>query len=291
MNEELLIPADLHGQRLDAAVAALLPEHSRARIAQWIKAAEVTLDGRVVKPSERVWEGAAVRVAAQFAVQTVDVAQAMALDVCFEDEAILVLNKPPGLVVHPGAGNRDGTLLNALLHHCPAIERVHRLDKDTSGLMVVAKTPQAQTDLVRQLQARSVAREYVAVVHGNLPTAQILEGAIGRHPTQRIKMAVVERNGKEARTHVSPLQAFALHTLVLCKLETGRTHQIRVHMTQAGFPLVGDPVYGKKKGLPAFPRQALHARALALEHPSTRASMRWEAQMPADLARLIKSLA
>jgi 23S rRNA pseudouridine1911/1915/1917 synthase len=187
-------------------------------------------------------------------------------------------------------------LLNALLHHAAQLEHVaragivHRLDKDTSGLMVVAKTPQAQTDLVRQLQARTVSREYLALVHGVVPTAQVVEGDIGRHPTQRTKMAVVARNGKEARTHVQPLSQFAAHTLVACKLDTGRTHQIRVHMAHIGHPLVGDSVYGKKKALPTFARQALHARALGLIHPVSRQVLRWESPPPDDLAALIKSL-
>lgn len=296
MNAQFRIPAHLHGQRLDAALAALMPEHSRARITQWIKANEVLLDGRCVKPSERVWEGATVQVSATVPSATKDEPQDIALDVQFEDESLLVINKPPGLVVHPGAGNRDGTLLNALLHHWPEIERVpragivHRLDKDTSGLMVVAKTLAAQTDLVRQLQARTVVREYWALVHGIVPTAQVIEGAIGRHPTQRTKMAVVQRHGKPARTHVSIVETFAAHTLVACRLETGRTHQIRVHMAHIGHPLVGDPVYGKKKALPAFERQALHAYALGLIHPRTRQAMRWQVEAPSDFRALLKSL-
>ncbi len=216
-------------------------------------------------------------------------AQAIPLAIVYEDDALLVLDKPAGLVVHPGSGNRDGTLQNALLHHAPALATlpragiVHRLDKDTSGLMVVAKTETAQVDLVRQLAARSVKREYVAVVFGDLARATTIDAPIGRHPTQRTEMAVVTA-GKPARTHVDVIERFGAATLVQCRLETGRTHQIRVHLTALGHPLLGDPTYrGRRKPgppLPAaafsFPRQALHARRLGLVHPVTRAPMQWE---------------
>ena len=215
-----------------------------------------------------------------------------------EDSAILVVDKPAGLVVHPGSGNRDGTLLNALLHHSPSLATlpragiVHRLDKDTSGLMVIAKAAAAQTDLVRQLAARTVEREYLAVAAGRILRAVTIDAPIGRHPVSRTTMAVLSR-GRPARTHVAVVETFARATLVRCKLETGRTHQIRVHLAAIGHPVVGDAVYGKRRataGLPAFSRQALHATRLALVHPLTRRAMQWESAPPADLQALLENL-
>jgi 23S rRNA pseudouridine1911/1915/1917 synthase len=215
--------------------------------------------------------------------------------------AMLVLDKPPGLVVHPGSGNRTGTLLNALLHHDPALASlpragiVHRLDKDTSGLMVVARTIEAHTGLVRELAAREITREYLAVAHGDIVRAMVVDAPIGRHPTQRTTMAVVER-GKPARTHVSIVERFGAATLVRCKLETGRTHQFRVHLAAIGHPLVGDPAYGARRArsasarVPAFGRQALHAALLSLAHPTTRRTLRFEATPPADFAALVAAL-
>jgi len=221
-------------------------------------------------------------------------AEAIDLDIVYEDDALLVINKPAGLVVHPGSGNWSGTLLNALLHHAPQLQGVpragivHRLDKETSGLLVVAKTLEAQTDLVRQLQARTVKRHYLALVEGNVEQAGKVEAPIGRHPTTRTKMAVVSR-GKPAVTHYSVLQRFARHTLIECRLETGRTHQIRVHMQSIGHPLVGDPTYGSKR-VHAFKRQALHAARLGLIHPVTHAAMEWEAPLPEDMHALLNAM-
>ena len=220
----------------------------------------------------------------------------IALNIIYEDETLIVLDKQAGLVVHPGSGNWSGTLLNALLYHDPGLEKVpragivHRLDKDTSGLMVVARTIEAQTDLVRQLQARTVKRYYQALVRGNLEQGGTVDEPIARHPTQRTKMAVVKM-GKPARTHYRVVERFIDCTLVECALETGRTHQIRVHMTFIGHPLVGDPVYGGgasriPKG-PEFHRQALHARRLGLVHPATGKPMLWKSNMPEDMAELI----
>ena len=301
----LAVPAALAGARLDQALAQLLPQHSRNRLKGWIEAGQVVVGAAVVvSPRHKLRGGETVVVTEAPAAPDDRVAAlAIPLAIVYEDDALRVLDKPAGLVVHPGSGNRDGTLQNALLHHAPALATlpragiVHRLDKDTSGLMVVAKTGTAQVDLVRQLAARSVKREYIAVVFGDLARATTIDAPIGRHPTQRTEMAVVTA-GKPARTHVDVLERFGAATLVQCRLETGRTHQIRVHLTALGHPLLGDPTYrGRRKpGLPlpaaafAFPRQALHARRLGLVHPVTRAPMQWESPPPADLAALSAAL-
>ncbi len=307
IHHEFVIPREYALQRLDQAVAALLPQYSRARLQQWIKEGGLTLNGKAVKPRDKVYGGESVVVSVEEASDT-DAAEDIPLDVVFEDEHILVINKPPGLVVHPGAGNPSGTLLNALLNHAPELGHipragiVHRLDKDTSGLMVVAKTLEAQNGLVQDLQARSVSRIYEAIVYGVvMPIERTVEGAIGRHPIHRKKMAI-RPEGKEARTHYRVLQHFEEHTLVECRLDTGRTHQIRVHMQSLGFPLVGDPTYGghyrrPKSGdawleqtLKEFDRQALHARKLALTHPANGKKMSWQAEPPEDFIELLDFL-
>lgn len=302
---QLIAPAEAAGPRLDQVLAQLLPQHSRSRLKAWLEAGLVTVDGAVVTlPRHRIAGGEAivVREGAGAIDATVE-PEAIGLAVIFEDDAILVLDKPAGLVVHPGSGNRDGTLQNALLHHAPALAAlprggiVHRLDKDTSGLMVVAKTPEAQTSLVRQLAARSVKREYLAVAYGDIAQACVVDAPIGRHPTQRTSMAVVEQ-GKAARTHVEPVQRFGDATLVRCRLETGRTHQIRVHLTAIGHPLVGDPTYRHRRAqgadrvpaVRAFARQALHAQQLGLVHPVTGEALSWQAAPPADFAALVDAL-
>ena len=298
------VPPELAGLRLDQALARMLPQHSRSRLRAWIDAGHVSVDGAAWEAKRHVAGGERIDVAAPLAeLARHDAAEAIPLTVVFEDDAILVVDKPPGLVVHPGSGNRVGTLLNALLHHdhalagLPRAGIVHRLDKDTSGLMVVAKTIEAQTALVRRLAAHEVGREYVAVAQGDLPRATVVDAPIGRHPIQRTTMAVVLR-GKPARTHVCVIERFGAATLLRCKLETGRTHQIRVHLAAIGHPLVGDPVYGRARaargpeGAPwrTFSRQALHATRLALPHPVTGQAMAWEAPPPADLAALIETL-
>ena len=293
------MPAAFAGLRFDQALARLVPEHSRSRLQHWIDTGSVTLDGSVVAAKRRIAGGERIVVTAPATVAAVgDAPQAIALAVVHEDHAILVVDKPAGLVVHPGSGNRDGTLLNALLHHAPgqsALPRagiVHRLDKDTSGLLVVAKTPAAQTDLVRQLAARTVKREYAAIVRGDLARAVTIDAPIGRHPTARTTMAVVAA-GRPARTHVAPVERFGHATLVRCALETGRTHQIRVHLAAVGHPLVGDPAYGGRRGsahVPPFPRQALHAARLGLVHPATQTPMQWSSPLPSDLAALLAAL-
>ena len=280
----LVLPPACAGQRLDQALAGLLPQFSRSRLAQWIRDRRVELDGHPALPKARVWGGEKVLVhPVPDPAATVATAEAIALDIVHEDAAVLVIAKPAGLVVHPGSGNWSGTLLNALLAHAPQLAAmpragiVHRLDKDTSGLLVVAKTLEAQTSLVRQLQARTVKREYLALVHGRVARDGKVEAPIGRHPVQRTRMAVVAR-GKPSVTHYQVLQHFAHATLLRCRLETGRTHQIRVHLQSLGHPLVGDPVYGKKRSADAvlanFPRQALHAERLEFVHPG-RAMKPW----------------
>ena len=295
----LTVPPECAGLRLDQALARLLPEHSRSRLKGWIDAGRVAVDGAAAAPRRKLAGGERIDVAPDAGEPAIDHApQPIALAIVHEDDATIVLDKPAGLVVHPGAGNRDGTLLNALLHRHPDLATVpragivHRLDKDTSGLMVIARTPQAQTDLVRQLATRGVRREYLAVVRGDVAKSVTVDAPIGRHPAHRTSMAVVER-GKDARTHVTPVERFGIATLVRCTLETGRTHQIRVHLTAIGHPLIGDPVYGVRRaavGLPPFARQALHAHRLGLSHPVTRRAMAFESPPPADFAGLLDAL-
>jgi 23S rRNA pseudouridine1911/1915/1917 synthase len=294
------IPLHSAGERIDRAVARLFPEHSRARIQRWIEDGRLTLDEIVATARTRLRGGEAVRLVPTADPQTqAFAAEPIALAVVHEDADIIVLDKPAGLVVHPAAGNWSGTVLNGLLHRYPELSRVaragivHRLDKDTSGLMVVAHTPQAQTDLVRQLQARTVTRRYYAVCWGH-PGERSVDAPIGRDPRERTRMAVVP-GGKPAVTHVLPLAAGNLDgrtvTLVECKLETGRTHQIRVHLAHLGHPLVGDRVYGARAlmaaGTQVFARQALHAHTLAFLHPQTRAQVQWQAAMPGDMRELL----
>jgi 23S rRNA pseudouridine1911/1915/1917 synthase len=281
----------------------MFPEHSRSRLQSWLRDGLITVDGAAADPKRKVWGGERIEVAAvPESEAAADAAEEIGLSIVFEDEQILVIDKPAGLVVHPGSGNRSGTLLNALLHHAPQLAQipragiVHRLDKETSGLLVVAKTLTAQTDLVRQLQARSVRRHYLALAHGAVQGDGVVDAPIGRHPQQRTKMAVVAA-GRAARTHYAVRERFAgppPATLLECRLETGRTHQIRVHMATLGHPLVGDPVYGKRKCgdalLDAFPRQALHAWRLALVHPGTGAELGWESPLPQDIAELLAAL-
>ncbi|WP_371460128.1 23S rRNA pseudouridine(1911/1915/1917) synthase RluD [Uliginosibacterium sp. TH139] len=296
----LHVPAELAGQRLDAALAQLISEYSRSRLQSWIRDGLVSCEGRLLAdPKMRLNGGESLRVELAPPPEALaDVPEDIPLDVIFEDEHILVLNKPAGLVVHPGSGNWSGTLLNALLAHAPALAEVpragivHRLDKDTSGLMVVAKTLAAQTDLVRQLQARTVKRHYAAVVMGAPPARGTVDEPIDRHPVQRTRMAVVP-GGREARTHFRVIEKLQGACWVECVLDTGRTHQIRVHMAHLGHPLVGDPVYGGRKILaPAsgFKRQALHAFQLGLRHPASGQEMLWQVPLADDLQTLIAAL-
>jgi 23S rRNA pseudouridine1911/1915/1917 synthase len=285
---------------LDQVLSHLLPQFSRSRLAQWIRDERVEVDGQPALPKTKVWGGEKVAIhPVPDPAATAATAEAIALDVIYEDAAVLVIAKPAGLVVHPGRGNWSGTMLNALLAHAPHLATlpragiVHRLDKETSGLLVVAKSLEAQTSLVRQLQARTVRREYLTLVHGRVERDGTVEAPIGRHPVQRTRMAVAAR-GRPSITHYEVLQHFAHATLLRCRLETGRTHQIRVHMLSIGHPLVGDPVYGKKRCadalLAAFPRQALHAERLEFEHPVSHDLVAWQAPVPADLRALIDNL-
>ena len=306
--EDFQVPAQCAGRRLDQVLAELLPAYSRAHLQRCIRDGGVTVDGVLRPPRERLRGGETIRVTGleRDIPRQDDPAQAMALDIVFEDGALLVLNNPAGLVMHPAAGNPDGTLVNALLHHDPnlrALPRagiVHRLDKDTSGLLVVARNPRSHAHLVAELQARRVEREYLAVVCGNVIGGGRVEAPIGRHPVDRKRMAVVA-SGKPALSYYRVLERYRAHTLLRVKLETGRTHQIRVHMAHQHYPLVGDPVYGGRLKLPpgagaalvevlrTFPRQALHATRLALTHPDGR-SLDWEVPPPTDMQALLAAL-
>ena len=287
------------GQRLDKVVAKYAPQFSRSRLQTWLEAGFILLDGKVARGKSTVYGDEEVEILPQQEPeQAAFHPEAMPLNIIFEDEALIVLNKPAGLVVHPGAGNWSGTLLNGLLHHCPQLANVpragivHRLDKDTSGLMVVGKTLEAHTDLVRQLQARSVKREYWALVWGKPRLSGTIDKPMGRHPRDRIKMAVSTHDtAKPAITHYQRLDSGTLEgrpvSLVACQLETGRTHQIRVHMSSMGFHLVGDTVYGKSHLAFAFPRQALQARRLGLVHPSTGDACEWQVDIADDFLQLL----
>jgi 23S rRNA pseudouridine1911/1915/1917 synthase len=291
----LVFAAAAAGLRFDQALAQALPDYSRSRLKQWIDGGQVTLDGRAADPKRRIRGGEAVVVIATPDPQeTAYAAESIDLPIAFEDATLLVIDKPAGLVMHPGSGNWQGTLLNALLHHAPQLAGVpragivHRLDKDTSGLVAVAKTLAAQTDLVRQLQARTVKREYLALATGDIRRGGTVDAPIGRHPSRRTTMAVVA-SGRPARTHYTVVERLAGATLLSCRLETGRTHQIRVHLASLGHPLVGDPAYGRKGPL-NFGRQALHAFRLGLVHPATRKPCEWESPLPADFAGLLAAL-
>jgi len=301
------VPPEMAGRRLDQALAALFPDYSRSRLQQWLRDGRALLDGAVSSPDARVAGGETVSIDAELEASADVAAQPIALDVVYEDPTLLVINKPAGMVVHPAAGNRDGTLQNALLHRdaslaaLPRYGIVHRLDKDTSGLLVVARTLAAHHALVRQLQARSVHREYLAVVNTVPPAGGTIDAPIGRHPRDRLRMAVVT-NGKPAVTHYRVLERYRAHALIAVRLETGRTHQIRVHMASQRMPLVGDPLYGGRLRLPvgsgkeltdalcSFGRQALHARKLGLTHPESGETVAWEAPVPSDLQLLIDAL-
>jgi 23S rRNA pseudouridine1911/1915/1917 synthase len=303
------ISQDLGGLRLDQALQRMMPEQSRTRLQAWIKDGLVTIDSQPASAKLKVWGGEQVQIVPQAAPATLAFkAEDIALEIIYEDDHILVINKPVGMVVHPAAGNWQGTMLNALLHHAPSLVDlpragiVHRLDKDTSGLLVVAKTFAAQNSLVRQLQERTVKREYRAIVWGNIWRNGRVNEPIGRHPHARTKMAVI-RTGRPSVTHYEVLERFAVNTYLRCVLETGRTHQIRVHMQHLKSPIVGDQVYGMRNIIPLramtqtlrdaiqdFKRQALHAIRLGLIHPHTLQPMEWQIELPADMKALLEAM-
>lgn len=299
--------AEHAGRRVDQVASLLFERFSRSLLAGWIKSGELAVNGKKVKPSDKLLGSETLTLDAEVQEQTDDAPEAIALDVVYQDDDLIVINKPTGLVVHPAAGHADGTLMNGLLHLDPQLAGipragiVHRLDRDTTGLMVVARTLEAQVALVEQLQDKSVHREYEAVAVGVMTGGATVKAPIDRHPKDRKRQAVVE-GGKPAVTHYRVEERFRGHTLICVRLETGRTHQIRVHLSHKGYPLVGDATYGGrlkfpkgasddlKEALRTFPRQALHARKLGLIHPSTGDYMEFEAPRPADLAALIDEL-
>ncbi len=308
IEHQAVVPAELAGLRFDQALARMFPDYSRSRLREWIERGEARLEGAAARPRQRVLGGERVALRAEVAARTADAPEAIPLDIVHQDEAVIVIDKPAGLVVHPGAGNRDGTLVNALLALEPGLEAlpraglVHRLDRLTSGLLLVARTLPAHTRLVADLQARAVTRQYRAVVCGRMTGGGTVDAPIGRHPVRRTQMAVREEGGRPARTHYRVAERLADHTVVDVRLETGRTHQIRVHMAHIGHPLVGDPEYGGRLRLPrgageelravltGFRRQALHASRLIFTHPVSGERLDLSSALPADMVRLVAAL-
>ena len=303
----IIIPERMTGDRLDVALSEMLPDYSRSKITAWIKSGDALINNKAFKPKDKV-NGSQVVILSLNKKQNNDwSAENIALNIVFEDEDIIIINKPFGLVTHPGAGNWNGTLANALLYYDPKLSKldragiVHRLDKNTSGLMVIARNEKSQKYLVEQLQSHSVAREYSAIVYGHMISGGSINDPIGRDPKDRIKQAV-SSNGKDATTHYRVIDRFKSHTHVKAILETGRTHQIRVHLSHIGYPLLGDPMYGGrvrfpkkaseilKKSLLGFKRQALHSKKLTLNHPSTGELMSWKAPLPDDMLELLDIL-
>jgi len=302
------VPAELDGKRLDQALAAMFPEFSRSRLKEWILAGQVAVDGLSQPPRTKIRSGQNVVVHATRDVREDARAQPIDLDIVYEDEDVLVIDKPAGLVVHPGAGNPEGTLMNGLLHHAASLSELprcgilHRLDKDTTGLLLVAKSQAAYTRLVQDLQERNIMREYRGVCNGRLTAGGRVDAPVGRHPTHRTRMAIVER-GRPSVTHYRVLQRFAAHTFCAMRLETGRTHQIRVHFAHKRHPLVGDPVYGGRLKIPAgtsgsladvlrgFGRQALHASRIEFRHPADEEVLTLHADLPNDFIELLQALA
>jgi 23S rRNA pseudouridine1911/1915/1917 synthase len=304
----LTIPAELAGKRLDQALAALLPDYSRSRLKAWILAGEVTVDGESTTPRTKVRPDQRVDVRAVLETQEKSQPEPITLAVVYEDDEVLVIDKPAGLVVHPGAGNPTGTLLNGLLHHAPALASLprsgilHRLDKDTSGLLLVTKTIPAHTRLVQDLQDRAITREYRAVCMGKVTAGGHVDAPVGRHVSQRTRQAVTDK-GKPAVTHYRVLARFAAHSFLALRLDTGRTHQIRVHMAHIRHALVGDPAYGGRLKIAAgtsselenvlrdFHRQALHASRLSFTHPKSGETIECFAPLPAGMVGLLSALA
>lgn len=308
INCQAIVPEDLAEKRLDQILSQLFPAYSRTRLQQWIHDKRVLVDNELKRPRDKIKPGAKITIVANLHEAIDWEAENLPLDIIFEDDALLVINKPAGLVVHPGAGNRHKTLVNALLHHLPALKKlpragiIQRLDKDTSGLLIIPKILNAHTQLVKQLQARTMKREYTAIIQGLLIAGGSINAPIGRHPKLRKKMAVTENHGKPAVSHYRVIERFNHHTLINVKLETGRTHQIRVHMAHIHHPLVGDKTYSGRFHLPKkaspllihclhhFSRQALHAHCLGITHPISLKPMEWHSPLPEDMKQLIHCL-
>ena len=304
---KIIIPDRLIGSRLDSAISEMLPELSRNKITSWIKSGKILIGSETFKPKEKVLGGEIIEMNVSSEENTNWIAEDIKLDIVFEDDEILILNKPSGLVTHPGAGNTHGTLANGILFARPELNQldragiVHRLDKDTSGLMIVAKTETAKLSLIKQLESHSVAREYSAIVYGSMVTGGMVDERIGRDSTNRQKQAVT-KGGKPAITHYRVIEKFKNFTLIKAILETGRTHQIRVHMSHIGHPLLGDFTYGGKVKFPKsaseelklaikeFPRQALHAKKLSIIHPRDNKELSWKSKLPEDLDNMINVL-
>jgi 23S rRNA pseudouridine1911/1915/1917 synthase len=302
-----VVAPEQEGRRFDQVLAELFPDYSRSRLQGWVREGRALLDGVSVQPRAKVRAGQLIELRPGVEPATDAGAEPIELEVVFEDDDLLVINKPAGLVVHPGAGNPTGTLMNGLLHHAPVLEQLpragilHRLDKDTTGLLLVAKSQRAHTRLVRDLEQRKIRREYRAVCNDRLTAGETVDAPIGRHRTQRTRMAVSDA-GKPAVTHYRVLARFVAHTFIACRLETGRTHQIRVHLAWRQHPLVGDPVYGGRLKIPQgagqnlsdalknFRRQALHASDLGFAHPADDSEMQFHAPLPADMLQLLKAL-
>jgi len=303
----IIIPERMTGDRLDVALSEMLPDYSRSKITSWIKSGDALINNKAFKPKDKVNGSQMVSLSLNKKQNNDWSAENIAINIIFEDEDIIIINKPFGLVTHPGAGNWDGTLANALLYYDPKLSKldragiVHRLDKNTSGLMVIARNEKSQKYLVEQLQSHSVVREYSAIVYGHMISGGSINDPIGRDPKDRIKQAV-SSNGKDATTHYRVIDRFKSHTHVKVILETGRTHQIRVHLSHISYPLLGDPMYGGrvrfpkkaseilKESLLGFKRQALHSKKLTLNHPSTGELMSWKAPLPDDMVELLDIL-
>ncbi|MCW8410366.1 23S rRNA pseudouridine(1911/1915/1917) synthase RluD [Legionella sp. PATHC035] len=311
IHRQLKVPREYHNQRIDSVLAHLLPDYSRSQISSWIKNGAITLNQRSCKPKDKTLDGDLIEINVNFTLLDKDFNQCtpekIPLNIVHEDEDILVLNKPANMVVHPGAGNKNHTLVNALLHHAPSLQHlpragiIHRLDKDTTGLLIVAKTLPAHTSLIRQMQAREIQRHYITLVQGHIISGGIIDTGFGRHPRNRLKMAVQEQ-GRQAITHYSINKQYQDFTLLDVQLMTGRTHQIRVHLSYINHPVVGDPLYGGRMRFPAhakeqlrtvlqeFKRQALHARTLSLYHPKTENELTFTAPIPDDFQFLLNTL-
>ncbi|WP_133138663.1 23S rRNA pseudouridine(1911/1915/1917) synthase RluD [Legionella genomosp. 1] len=308
--KELMIPRELHGERIDVVLARMLPDYSRSQLSQWLKQGKITVDSRTLKPKDKVNHGSLIQLNLdQLTENKTGIAEAedIPLDIVYEDDYLLVINKPAGLVVHPGAGNWEHTLVNALLHHLPQLSAlpraglIHRLDKDTTGLLVIAKTLTVHTQLTRQMQEREIHRHYLTLVQGHLISGGEIATCFGRHPSNRLKMAVCAQ-GREAVTHYSIKKQYQYFTLLEVQLLTGRTHQIRVHMAHIKHPVFGDQLYGGRTRVPAeadeslikllqqFKRQALHAYTLSFEHPHSDEMVSFSAPLPEDFATLLSAL-